>query len=414
MPLRESIRHITGLAVVAALTVGIYCSIRLAWADYLFRTDAERSVRQAVRLAPWNADYHARLAAILEGSGDAGAESELRKAVEANPRLASGWVELGLRAERAGDIAGAETCLLRAARADRTYSTLWTMANFYFRHEQRGKFWPVVRRALEIGDVQAYDPAPLFRLCWKLSRDPDYILERAIPDVGAVESRYLQFLVHENLAPAAEHVTERVVALSGDHDLGAVFEYCDRLILEGDAERAIHAWNALCWRTLHGYKPLEPEAGVSLTNAGFSAEPAGHGFDWRMPAVDGVSVERGGLPTRLWITFDGQQPENCDLVEQVLALAPRAKYRLRFRYQTDGLAAPSGIRWRLMDIAGQNEIASDAADLSSEPETSAVIRFSAPAGVRLARLVMGYRRVPGTVRIEGRVSVSEIALEFDR
>ena len=414
MPLRDSFRHIAGLAVLAALTVGIYWSTRLAWADHLFRTDAEASIRQAVRLAPWNAEYHARLAAILEGSGDAAAQSELRKTVEANPRLASGWVELGLRAERTGDMASAETCVLRAARADRTYSTLWTLANFYFRHEQREKFWPVVRRALEIGDVQAYDPAPLFRLCWKLSRDPDSILERAIPDVGAVESRYLQFLIRENLAPAAEHVTERVVALSGEQDLGAVFEYCDRLIIEGDAERAIHAWNALCWRTLHGYRPLAPETGVSLTNADFSAEPAGHGFDWRMPAIDGVTAERGGLPPRLWITLDGQEPENCDLVEQVLALAPGHKYRLRFRYQTDGLATQSGVRWRLMEVAGHTEIPSDAADLSSELETPAVIRFSAPASVRLARLVLAYRRVPGTVRIEGRVSVSEIALEFDR
>ena len=414
MPLRDSIRRLTGLAVLAALTVGIYWSIRLSWADYLFRRDAEGPVRQAVRIVPWSAEYHARLAAILDGSGDAGARSELPKAVESNPRLASGWIELGLCAERAEDASDAETSLLRAARADRTYTTLWTLANFYFRHGQREKFWPVVRRALEIGDVETYDPAPLFRLCWRLSRDPDSILEQAIPDVGAVESRYLQFLVRENLAPAAEHVTERVVALSGEHDLGAVFEYCDRLILEGDAERAIHAWNALCWRTLHGYRPLEPEAGVSLTNANFSTEPAGHGFDWRLPAIDGVTVERGGMPPRLWITLDGQEPENCDLVEQVLALVPRSKYRLRFRYQTDGLAALSGVRWRLMDVAGHGEIVTDAADLSSEPETSAVIRFSAPTGVRLARLVLAYRRVPGTVRIEGRVSISEIALEFDR
>ena len=189
MSLRDSIRHIMGLAVLAALVAATYWAVRLAWADSLFRAGSEGSVKAAVRLAPWNAEYHARLAAILEGSGDAGAEAELRKAVDLNPRLASGWVELGLRAETAGDLAGAEDCLLRATRADRTYSTSWTLANFYFRHEQREKFWPVVRRALVIGDVQAYDPAPLFRLCWKLTRDPDTILERAIPECGVRSSR---------------------------------------------------------------------------------------------------------------------------------------------------------------------------------------------------------------------------------
>ncbi len=414
MSLRDSVRRFTSLVALAALALGIYWSVRLAWADCLFRTDTETCVHEALRLLPGSAEYHARLAAILEGSGEQGADSELRAAVERNPHLASAWVELGLRAENAGDLGGGEACLLRAARIDRTYSTLSTLANFYFRHGQRDKFWPVVRRALAIGDVEAYDPAPLFRLCWKLTQDPDTILNRAIPDSGPVQSRYLHFLVRENLAPAAEPVTERVVALSGDHDLGAVFEYCDRRIAAGDVERAIHAWNALCWRTLHAYKALKPDAGISLTNADFSVEPLQHGFDWRMPTLDGVSVERGGLPLRFWITLDGHEPEICQLLEQVLPLVPGRKYRLRFRYQTDGLAAQSGVRWRLMDVASPAEFTTDAADLSSEQEIQAAIRFAAPAQTPLVRLVLAYRRAPGTVRIEGRVSVSDLALEFDR
>jgi hypothetical protein len=288
------------------------------------------------------------------------------------------------------------------------------LANFYFRHNQSDKFWPVARRALRVGDAAAYDPAPLFGLCWKLSRDPDTILNRAIPDVGAVQARYLEFLVRENLAPAAEPVTERVVAMSGDRDLSAVYLYCDRLIAEGDAERAIHAWNALCWRTLRGYRPLAPDAGVSLTNGDFSAKPVEHGFDWRMTATEGVTAERAGLPPRLWITLDGHEPEVCDLAEQALAVSPGRKYRLRFRYQTDGLAAASGVRWRLMDIAGHTEIESDAVDLSSKQEAAATVRFQIPAEVGLVRLVLAYRRTPGTVRIEGRVAVADLALEFDR
>ena len=414
MSARSLIRQITSVAALAALGLGIYWSLRLARADFLFRADSESAVRGALRLAPGNAEYHARLAAILDGAGEPGAEAELRRAVDLNPRLASAWIELGLRAENAGDLTRADEDLLRAARADRTYTPLWTLANFYFRHERREQFWPVVRRALAIGDVRAYDPAPLFALCRKFTTDPDTVLERAIPDVGAVDSRYLQFLVRENLAPAAEHVTERVVALSGDGDLGAVFEYCDRLIAAGDAERAIHAWNALCWRTLHGYRRIDPQAGVSLTNADFSVEPVGHGFDWRLPEFDGVTVERGGLTPRLWITFDGREPETCDVATQVVALVPGRKYKLRFRYQTDGLAAESGVRWRLTDVGKRAEFPTDARDLSSEMETAGVVHFTASTETRLARLVLAYRRTPGTVRIDGRLSLSDLALEFDR
>src|ERR1700737_4134350 len=72
------------------------------------------------------------------------------------------------------------------------------------------------------------------------------VLERGIPDAGPVQARYLEFLVHENLAHVAEPVTERGVALGRVNDLGAVFQYCDRLIAQGEADRAIHSWNALC------------------------------------------------------------------------------------------------------------------------------------------------------------------------
>ncbi|MBZ5591967.1 MAG: hypothetical protein LAP39_07010 [Acidobacteriia bacterium] len=415
MPFRSALRYLAGLAGLTALAAGCYSTARLAWADHLFRADTLESVTRAAQLLPANAEYHARLATLLDVSrGDGAAvESELHKAVDANPRLAAAWIELGLRAEADGQAHHAEACLLRAARADRMYATLWTLANFYFRQNESEKFWPVARRALRIGDVGAYDPAPLFRLCWKLSPDSATVLERAIPDVGPVEARYLEYLVRESLAPAAEPVIQRLVAFGSERDLGPVPAYCDNLIAAGDADRAMHAWNALCWRGLHGYRPLDPEATAALTNGDFSAPPVQHGFDWRMPAVAGVIAERAGLPPRLWIALDGHEPETCDVLDQFIALAPSHKYRLRFRYQTDDIAAGSGLRWHILTPAGY-EIPSDAADLASEQETESIVRFTTPAVVRLARLALSYRRTPGTTRIEGRIALASAALEFDR
>lgn len=412
MPFRTALRWFAGLAGVAALAAGCYSTARLAWADHLFRADTLESVARAAQLVPANAEYHARLATLLDANGRDGVESELQRAVDANPRLAAAWIELGLRAEAEGHAQQTEASLMHAARADHMYSTLWTLANFYFRHNDSAEFWPVARRALRIGDVGAYDPAPLFRLCWKVSGDPAIVLERAIPDSGPIEARYLEFLVREHLSAAAEPVTERLVAFGSERDLDPVFVYCDRLIAAGDADRAIHAWNALCWRGLHGYRPLDPEVTPALTNGDFSVPPVQHGFDWRMPAVAGVTVERGGLPPRLWITLDGHEPETCDLLEQYIALAPLCKYRLRFRYQTDDIAAGSGLRWHISTPAG-GENPSDAADLTSEQETEGTVRFTAPAGV-LARLALGYRRTPGTTRIEGRIAIQSASLEADR
>ncbi len=414
MSISVALRRLARLACLTALAAGCYWSARLAWADHLFRLDTEPAVARAVEFAPANAEYHARLAAILQDGGRDGAavESELRRAVAANPRMAAAWIELGLRVEAAGGATQAEADLVRAAQVDRMYATLWTLANFYFRRNERDNFWPVARRALRIGDVKAHDPAPLFRLCWKLSRNPATVLERAIPDVGAVQARYLEFLVRENLAPVAEPVTERVVALGGERDLDAVLEYCDRLIAAGDAGHAIHAWNALCWRTLRSYRPLAPLTAAGITNGDFASAPIQHGFDWRMPAVAGVEVERGGLPPRLWIALDGHEPDACELLAQYLAVAPARKYRLRFRYQTDGMAAGSGVRWQISDMAGR-EIPSESADLASEQEAAGAVRFAVPHGVSLARLTLDYRRSPGAAKIEGRVALSAVSLEFE-
>jgi tetratricopeptide (TPR) repeat protein len=415
MYLRSALRILGGLAGLTALAAGGYWSARLAWADSLLRLDTVDSVSRAAQLAPASAEYHQRLAALLDTGGHDGpsVESELNQAVALNPRLAAAWTELALRAEAAGQTQQAEAHLVRAARADRMYPTLWTVANFYFRQNAPDKFWPAARRALRIGDVAAYDPAPLFRLCWKVSTNPATVLERAIPDTGPVEARYLEFLVRENLTRVAEPVTERLVAFGSEQDLDAVFMYCDRLLAAGDADGGIHAWNALCWRRLQSYRPIEPESSAALTNGNFSSPPLQHGFDWRIPAVAGVAVERAGLPPRLWITLDGHQPETCDVLEQFVALSPSRKYRLRFRYQTDDIAEGSGLRWRLATSRGV-EIPSEGADLASEQQADGTVRFTVPPGVQLARLALSYRRTPGTARIEGRVALESAALEFDR
>jgi hypothetical protein len=405
---RDFLGRLAVVPVLAALAGGCFWSGRFAWADYLFRLDTPSAVSEAARLVPFNAEYHARLAQFRGGS-----TSELLQAMAANPRLPLGLIALGLGAETRDDLAEAETWLARAAQADRSYSTLCILANFFFRHHQAEKFWVAARSALRIGDVQVHDPDPLFRLCWKMAGNAATVLERGIPDVGPVQARYLEFLVHENLAQVAEPVTERVMALGRATDLGAVFQYCDRLIAEGEADRAIHCWNALCWRTLRGYCPLAPQSGISLTNGDFSFAPTQHGFDWRIPPVEGISVERGERPPRLWISFDGRQPTACNVLEQIIAVAHGRRYCLRMQYQTDGFSSSSGLEWRISDAATGNEIESSGAGFASEQTTSANIRFTVPPHVHLARLVFGYRRTAGAKRIEGRVTLAAVRLEFD-
>jgi hypothetical protein len=143
MPISVALRRLARLACLTAVAAGCYWSVRLAWADHLFRRDTESTVALAVKLAPGNAEYHARLASLRQetGRGEAAIEPELRAAVQANPRMSSAWIELGLRAETAGEMAQAERDLVRAVQGglfDEGYFMYWEDMDWCYRMRRAG------------------------------------------------------------------------------------------------------------------------------------------------------------------------------------------------------------------------------------------------------------------------------------
>ena len=117
------------------LTLGMYSSIRLAYADWLFRQNGIESVARASRLDPANGAYQAWLAELLENDGQDAAK-ELEAAARLSPLSSRVWIRRGLSAESNGDRALAEQLLLRAAEVDRLMEPRWTLMNFYFRAGQ--------------------------------------------------------------------------------------------------------------------------------------------------------------------------------------------------------------------------------------------------------------------------------------
>ena len=189
-------RIVANVAAGAVLGLAIYWSLRLGYADHLFRSGTPEGVKRAVELAPGNARYQDHWAAILEDSGKdpAAALAAMEAAVASNPRDSSSWMELGLRAERDGDLQKAERCLLEAARVDRQYDPRWTLANFYFRKSDWENFWLWAREAA----AMSYgDSAALFRLGWRATQDPALILSRAIPDQPQVLARFIGFATYQ-------------------------------------------------------------------------------------------------------------------------------------------------------------------------------------------------------------------------
>ena len=405
------IQNLISLLAVALLGSACFWTLRLGYADRLFYTGSLEGVKRAAELVPDNGRYLARWAAMLDQSENDRRASlaALAAAVACNPRDASSWIELGLRAEMDGDFAKAESNLLEAARVDKQYGPQWALVNFYFRRNDAEKFWVWAREAaaMSFGDA-----TPLYRLCWRFVKDPAVILNRAIPDQPQSLLRYLEFLLADDLLDALEPVGQRVAERASQHDLPVLFASCDRLLGARRLPGALRIWNALCQRGLVPYQALEPEKGLSLTNPDFAALPVSHGFDWRLHNPQGVSWSRGESPPLLRITFSGKQPESCEILGQLVPVLPGKQYGLGFRYRTFGIAPDTGLRWRVFDAMTSAELGSPSRDLSNEQEAEDVLMLLTPAGTRLVRVVLMYQRTLGTTRIEGSVSLRRVRLEF--
>ena len=108
------------------------------------------------------------------------------------------------------------------------------------------------------------------------------------------------------------------------------------------------------------------------------------------------------------MTFSGRQPEECDGLVQMIPLKHDVLYELTFTYRTKGIASGAGLRWRVTGAQGRTIVA-ESTSLASEVDTEGQLRFNAPLN-GLARLALTYHRAPGTTRMEGFVTLRNVAL----
>ncbi len=368
-----------------------------------------RSARLAALITPDSAEYHFRLwQAQKEGAGNPSAE--LDRALVLNPRLAAAWIARGLEAETSGDRNKAEASLLQAAEIDHLYLPGWTLANFYLRAGDLPYFWIWARRAAGM----AYDPAALFQLCWHASGDGREILERGIPSEPAVRRAYLDFLVSTNRLEAAGPLAVELSQSAGAPQLDLLLRYCDALLARRQAAPALQVWNALAGRRVIPYGALDPRTGASLTNGELAAAPLLRGFDWRLSRVEGSALSFDTGSHEMSLSLSGKQPESCDFVEQYLPVVPKVKYHFRYRYRTQDLATDTGLVWSLVDARTVAQLAAGAVPASPGAWNEQTFTFSTGSESDLLRLLLRYRRPPGSMRAEGSVVFTHLTLERAR
>lgn len=392
--MRAAGRIATAAALAGLLAVSCW-SIRAGWADYLARQNTLEATQAALRWMPDQADYHFQLAVLTAEKNPARSIAELENVLALNPCDAVSWIELGLRFEADGKAARAEQCLLRAAGVNRQFLPRWALANVYFRRKDTEKFWAWARASAEM----VYgDATPLFLLCGKVAEDGDLINRIGIsrPEVRA---EYLSYLMAQGRLDIMMPAARKVLEADREADTAVLMAACDRLLDGKRLEGAIEIWNGLAERrriptgTVGGREPV-------LTNGTFSTAPVSHGFDWRLPTAEGVSASGEERPSGLRLTFSGRQPENCEVLAQFVPVRERTAYELEFVYRTRGIPPGTGLRWRMIDGTSGGTLA-EGESLSSDEDQQTDVSFRTPAGCRLAKIALEYRRTPGTTRIAG-------------
>jgi hypothetical protein len=356
-----------GVAALISMGIAIWFSIVLARADSYFRQGNPEAVARAVGIAPRNTEYLALRALQVDyDGGDAAAIYQ--EMAKLNPLSSAPRIRVGLAAELRGDAPSAERWLLDAAAVDHQFEPRWTLANFYFRQDNREEFWKWMRAALE---ASYGDRTPAFDLCWRVSGDAGEIFRRAIPDAHEVTAAYLGYLAQTNRLAGTWEVARRLAAFHDASDLPLFYGVCDQLLAARNPD-AREVWALIDHR-----------------------ETSGHGFDWRWLAAQGVSHSD-------WrVTLNGSQPESCSLLQKTLDAAAGKRYRLSWEARTTGIRAPSGIMWR---VEGQQAEVAPGDDWHAGQLT-----FSATEIFPALELV--YQRPAGEPRAEGAIELRNVRVE---
>jgi len=386
----------TSAALAGLATAGVW-SVRIGWADFLYRQATVPATEAACSLLPDNARYLAQLANLISDDQPRRAQEALRSAIALNPWDSRAWIDLGLRAERAGDEAAAKSYLLRAAAVDREYQPRWTLANHCYRHGDEAGFW---RWAQEAAAMATRDVQPLFRLCGRVREDGQLIERLSIrnPDV---RSDYLAYLLAQNRPELIGDAVRRLLEEHRQVDAPLLLTACDRLLEAAHVDQAAELWDQLAREE----SVPSRRAGELLTNADFEVPPISRGFDWRLPAPGGITVSReeaGGLE----FAFSGNEPEDGEVLGQFIPVREKSSYWLRFSWDASGDLSGEGLEWRITDAVGTHLRGGSALKAADGQ-----LEFDTPAGCRLVRLSLWYHRALGTTRLKGAVVLRKVSVQ---
>lgn len=333
--------------------------------------------------------------AQLQSSLDSAA-SAFRQAVKLNRFETDALLGLAVHAESQQRHADAESLYLQAVGTSRRFKARYALAGFYARTGRGRDFQQTAAAAAAIDKA---DTGRIVRLARDAGVSPDDIPVFLNLRTEHALAAYLQIAIAENRPRPLAQVALRLPA-TPEH-LPKLVQACERLIADGAVDGAVAVWNRV-----NASEKLDVAAGRSLTDSGFSNHTTG-GFNWRHSPVPGVQYRSA---SGLRIELSGDQPEHVLLLDQFAPVLPRRSYRFSVRFDAAQLSTTAGLAWQIQCVSSPEPIAIAQAGTSSAGITS--LAFSTRPGRNLIRIMLVYRRQPGTVRIAGTIGLLSAQLEL--
>jgi tetratricopeptide (TPR) repeat protein len=290
----------------------------------------------AVLLAPSDPEVYRARAAVFAGHGRLDeATVDLTRALALSPRDYELWLKLGDARAEFGDIAGALEAYYEATRLAPYYSRPhWLLGNCLLKTRHLEEAFAELRRASTSKPSLFHDT---IELAWRNYNGDPQTVERALTPQTAQQRLALAlfFSKHDRPAEAAPLLSD-VGSLAADKRLSLLKE----LLAAGRFVEAYEVWSA---------GRAEKDAGLSspsIANGGFEGEifVDDPGFGWRFAlglktatASLDVSEPHSGKQS-LRLDWHGDPDRSARIVEQLVLVAPKARYRLSFAARTQSLA----------------------------------------------------------------------------
>lgn len=368
-------------------------------------------LQQAAQVEPSNADYQERLGRYMATVRQdiARAISSYKKAVQLNPYVAQYWLDLAAAYQATGTAAEQTSAVEHAVLADPMDTDVaWDAANFYLIEGNLNK-------ALgEFGVVLANDPDDVdsvFELAWRTTRNPDFIVDRALPRNPDLYLSFLQFLIRKQQLAAAEEVWNRLIALNQSFSAQQAFPYLTFLLSKHEVTLAKNAWQQLA-TVDPAIRPYLPTSDNLVVNGGFEHPLLNGGFDWWFQPNPNAAValetkDFYGGARSLSVTFNGQSVADAGFF-QLIPVTADTDYEFSAAYKTQDLESANGPRFSISDPYTNESFFSSDDWLGTVPWKLEKATFR--TGTKTDLLLLKVIRSPAAGLIRGKLWIDDLKL----